>query len=239
MLRFPCLPLLGAPGEWPRLETPLGRPQSRYHKVCWAPREKQPKSRGISAVFRATSLCRHIQRSRNIISKQSSSPPSQGGCSRGTCVCTHTQDNFTWDFGGRIVREAPVRLVRVSQVVRLPGFGFVFPPGTRGSLSHPGKRKRNADKLKYKTEYDEIRVIFTLRSGYAWEQIWLVDKNLPNILCWGVLKMDLAQGLGLFLLRGPHAPGFAAEVAQAAQTSRGHSCCSWKAHAWQVPPSSS
>lgn len=89
------------------------------------------------------------------------------------CAHTHTEDNFTWDFGGRIVREAPVRLVRVSQVVRLPGFGLVFPPGTRGSLPHPGKRKGNADKLKYKPEYDEIHVIFTLLGGYAWEQIGL------------------------------------------------------------------
>lgn len=95
------------------------------------------------------------------------------------------------------------------------------------------------DKLKDETEHDEIDVVFfsprRLRRGAD----WLVDDNLHNALSWGVFKMDLAQGLGPCPYRGPHAPGFAAEESQAIQTSRGHSCCSPKAHTWQDPPSSS
>lgn len=73
----------------PGLETPLGCPQSQYNKGCWAPRENSSSLEAFLTFFRATSSHRHIQHTRNIISRQSSSPPSPGGCSRGTCVRTH------------------------------------------------------------------------------------------------------------------------------------------------------
>ena len=52
------------------------------------------------------------------------------------------------------------------------------------------------DKLKYETEYDEINVIFNSPRWLRRGANWFVDKNLHNPLCWGILKMDLAQDLG-------------------------------------------
>lgn len=82
MLQFSWLPLDWAPQA--RLETPLGHPQSQHNRGCWAPGENSPS---LEALLTEPSACSGTVR--NLISRHRGSPPSPGGCSRGTWVCTH------------------------------------------------------------------------------------------------------------------------------------------------------